>query len=289
VVDTAVEIIRVGQVGVEPSQAVEPDATLFVTPTGFVTSSFGGETALSLTRQMSDAIHTPPSLPPDDVRSRIRSVLGVQESRGEALAARVLATIKKPGYRAEQFEFTSEREIRTPGWLLTPDSSGPSTPTLLYVGEPAAWSSVAEDAFAERLCATGRCRVAVIDVRGRGDTAIGYPPRGRFYFPGRITDEAYVAWFMLMLGKPLLGGQLYDTLRALDHFQSVQAPRDERLCESIDLVNSRRGSDGRWSLEYAYSGKTHFNLEPLRAPSRWNTLRALRVLKWWNEGPTGHS
>ena len=60
----------------EPSQAVEPDATLFVTPTGFVTTSFGGETALSLTRQMADAIHTPPSLPADDVRSRIRSVLG---------------------------------------------------------------------------------------------------------------------------------------------------------------------------------------------------------------------
>ena len=204
----------------EPSQAVEPDATLFVTPTGFVTSSFGGETALSLTRQMSDAIHTPPSLPADEVRSRIRSVLGVEESRGEALAARVLATIKKPGYRAEQFEFTSEREIRTPGWLLTPDSSGPSTPTLLYVGEAAAWSSVAEDAFADRLCATGRCRVAVIDVRGRGDTAIGNPPRGRFYFPGRITDEAYVAWFMLMLGKPLLGGQIYDTLRALDYLRA---------------------------------------------------------------------
>ena len=97
-------------------------------------------------------------------------MLGIEESRGEALAARVLATIKKPGYRAEQFEFTSEREIRTPGWLLTPDNAGPSTPTLLYVGEAAAWSSVAEDAFAERLCATGRCRVAVIDVRGRGDS-----------------------------------------------------------------------------------------------------------------------
>ena len=161
-----------------------------------------------------------PSLPADDVRSRIRSVLGIEESRGEALAARVLATIKKPGYRAEQFEFTSEREIRTPGWLLTPDNAGPSTPTLLYVGEAAAWSSVAEDAFAERLCATGRCRVAVIDVRGRGDCAIGYPPRGRFYFPGRITDEAYLTWFTLMLGKPLLGGQVYDTLRALDYLRS---------------------------------------------------------------------
>ena len=204
----------------ESSQAVESDATLFVTPTGFVTTSFGGETALSLTRQMADEIHRPFSLSADDVRSRIRTVLGVEESRGAALAARVLATIRKPGYRAEQFEFTSDREIRIPGWLLTPDNAGPSIPTLLYVGEPAAWSSVAEDGFAERLCAKEKCRVAVIDVRGRGDCAIGYPPRGRFYFPGRITDEAYLTWFMLMLGKPLLGGQIYDTLRALDYLRS---------------------------------------------------------------------
>ena len=204
----------------ESSQAVEPDATLFVTPTGFVTTSFGGETALSLTRQMADAINQPSPLSADDVRSRIRTVLGIEESRGAALAARLLAAIKKPGYRAEQFEFTSDREIRIPGWLLTPDNAGPSTPTLLYVGEAAAWSSVAEDAFAERLCAKGGCRIAVIDVRGRGDCAIGYPPRGRFYFPGRITDEAYLTWFTLMLGKPLLGGQIYDTLRALDYLRS---------------------------------------------------------------------
>src|SRR6185295_5349561 len=204
----------------EQSQAVEADETLFVTPTGFVTTSFGGETALSLTRQMADEIHTPASLSADDVRSRIRSALGIEESRAAALAARVLATIKKPGYRAEQFEFTSDREIRTPGWLLPPHNAGPSTPTLLYVGEAPAWSSVAEDAFAERLCAKGGCRVAVIDVRGRGDCAIAHPPRGRFYFPGRITGEAYLTWFTLMLGKPLLGGQIYDTLRALDYLRS---------------------------------------------------------------------
>ena len=204
----------------ESSQAVEPEATLFVTPTGFVTTSFGGETALSLTRQMAGGIQTPSSLSPDDLRSRIRRLLGIEESRGAPLAAGVLATIKKPGYRAEQFEFTSDREIRTPGWLLSPDNAEPSTPTLLYVGEASAWSSVAEDAFADRLCARGGCRVAVIDVRGRGDCAMGYPARGRFYFPGRITDEAYVTWFMLMLGTPLLGGQIYDTLRALDYLRS---------------------------------------------------------------------
>jgi hypothetical protein len=168
---------------------------------------------------MADEIHTPSSLSADEVRSRIRSVLSMEESRG-ALAARVLATIRKPGYRAEQFEFTSDREIRTPGWLLTPDNAGPSTPTLLYVGEGAAWSSVAEDAFAERLCAKAGSRVAVIDVRGRGDCAIAYPQRGRFYFSDRVSDEAYLTWFTLMLGKTLLGGQVSDTLRALEYLRS---------------------------------------------------------------------
>jgi len=204
----------------ETSQTVESDATLFVTSTGFVTTSFGGETALSLTRQMAEEMHTPSSLAADDVRARIRSVLGVDDARNAAVGARVLATIKKPGYRAEQFELTSDREIRTPGWLLTPDNAPSSTPTLLYVGEAAAWSSVAEDAFAERLCGKGGCRVAVIDVRGRGDCAIAYPPRGRFYFPGRITDDSYLTWFTLMLGRPLIGGQIFDTLRTLDYLRS---------------------------------------------------------------------
>ncbi len=204
----------------ETSQAVEPDETLLVTPTGFVSTSFGGETALSLTQQMAGAVHTPASLGADDVRKRIRTVLDIEELHAQELAPRVLATIKKPGYHAEQFEFTSDREIRTPGWLLTPDNAGASTPTVLYVGEGSAWSSVAEDAFAERLCAKGGCRIAVIDVRGRGDCAIAYPPRGRFYFPNRISNEAYLAWFSLMLGKPILGGQVYDTMRAVDYLHS---------------------------------------------------------------------
>jgi hypothetical protein len=73
----------------------------------------------------------------------------------------------------------------------------------------------------------------------------------------------------------------YDVLRALDHFQEVDAPRDPRLHEAIELVRRSRSEDGRWSLPPAYSGKTHFRLERVGAPSRWNTLRALRVLKWW--------
>jgi hypothetical protein len=76
----------------------------------------------------------------------------------------------------------------------------------------------------------------------------------------------------------------YDILRALDYFQAVNAPRDPRLAKAIDIVRSSRRKDGRWSLQHTYKGKTYFELERLGAPSRWNTLRALRVLKWWDRG-----
>jgi hypothetical protein len=73
----------------------------------------------------------------------------------------------------------------------------------------------------------------------------------------------------------------YDILRALDYFQSVGAPRDQRLADAIDIVRRSRRADGRWLLQHSHNGKTYFDLERLGSPSRWNTLRALRVLKWW--------
>jgi hypothetical protein len=78
----------------------------------------------------------------------------------------------------------------------------------------------------------------------------------------------------------------YDILRALDYFQAVDVPRDRRLTEAIDIVRALRDSHGRWPLQYSYAGKTYFRLEAVGAPSRWNTLRALRVLKWWERGDT---
>jgi hypothetical protein len=76
----------------------------------------------------------------------------------------------------------------------------------------------------------------------------------------------------------------YDVLRALDYFQAVDAPRYERLADAIALLRDRRRADGRWSLEYTYKGETFFQLETVGGPSRWNTLRALRVLRWWDGG-----
>jgi hypothetical protein len=74
----------------------------------------------------------------------------------------------------------------------------------------------------------------------------------------------------------------YDVLRALDHFQAAGGPRDDRLTEAVAILRARQGNDGRWVLDNRYHGKTYFELERVGAPSRWNTLRALRVLKWWD-------
>ena len=76
----------------------------------------------------------------------------------------------------------------------------------------------------------------------------------------------------------------YDILRALDYFRAVNAPRDQRMAEAVDIIRGRRRKDGRWSLHYGYSGRTHFEMERMGCTSRWNTLRALRVLEWWGRG-----
>lgn len=74
----------------------------------------------------------------------------------------------------------------------------------------------------------------------------------------------------------------YDILRALDYFRAVDAPRDSRLAEAVELVRRKRRADGRWALENTYEGRSFFEMEKRSMPSRWNTLRALRVLRWWD-------
>jgi hypothetical protein len=74
----------------------------------------------------------------------------------------------------------------------------------------------------------------------------------------------------------------YDFLRALDYFQACGAPRDERMSDAIGLLQKKQKTDGRWVLNSGMSGRKYFDLEAAGQPSRWNTLRALRVLKWWN-------
>jgi hypothetical protein len=74
----------------------------------------------------------------------------------------------------------------------------------------------------------------------------------------------------------------YDVLRALDYFRSVGGRPDAHLGEAVALLRSKQQADGKWLLENTHPGRVHFPLEDGDGrPSRWNTLRALRVLKWY--------
>ncbi|HZY46219.1 MAG TPA: hypothetical protein VFE96_00335, partial [Candidatus Bathyarchaeia archaeon] len=76
----------------------------------------------------------------------------------------------------------------------------------------------------------------------------------------------------------------YDVLRALDYFRQAGDPPDHRVDEAIQILRSKKQPDGRWLLENTHRGKVHFALEEGDArPSRWNTLRALRVLNWYEQ------
>ena len=58
---------------------------------------------------------------------------------------------------------------------------------------------------------------------------------------------------------------------------------DERVAEAVDLVASKRDDDGRWSLETRYPGVMPIEMDEGEGrPSRWNTLRAMRVLNWYS-------
>ncbi|MBN1303745.1 MAG: hypothetical protein JXA13_04860 [Anaerolineales bacterium] len=95
---------------------------------------------------------------------------------------------------------------------------------------------------------------------------------------GQVFDPA-------MTRMPFPPRWRYDFIRALDYFQFIGAPKDDRMADAIDLLKKKRKRDGRWNMNSGMSGRIFFDMEKAGKPSRWNTLRALRILKWW-EGKT---
>jgi hypothetical protein len=70
----------------------------------------------------------------------------------------------------------------------------------------------------------------------------------------------------------------YNILRALDYFQVAKVPWDARMQDALDEIKRKQKPDGRWMTAAHHPGKRHFDMEPSRSASRWNTLMALRVL-----------
>jgi hypothetical protein len=73
----------------------------------------------------------------------------------------------------------------------------------------------------------------------------------------------------------------YDILRAMDYFRAAGMPYDNRMDDALDVIMKKREKDGTWKLYAPYPGKAHVLFEKTGQPSRWNTLRASRVLQYY--------
>jgi hypothetical protein len=127
--------------------------------------------------------------------------------------------------------------------------------------------------------ATGGCAQSIA-ARRRGEEYLLERKLVRRKSTGEVVNKAW-----LQFSFPTRW--YYDVLRALEYFRSVGDVRDSRMDESIDLLRSKQQRDGTWLLENTHPGKVHFALEDGDSrPSRWNTLRALRVLSWYEQSAT---
>ncbi len=122
----------------------------------------------------------------------------------------------------------------------------------------------------------GRKSTAVTKARQRAEEYLLKRRLFRSLRTGEIIDKRW-----LRFAYPTIWH--YDVLRALDYFRSTGAKPDSRLGEAIEIVMKRRHQNGRWPLNLLHPEWIPLQMETeVASASRWNTLRALRVLRWCN-------
>lgn len=76
-------------------------------------------------------------------------------------------------------------------------------------------------------------------------------------------------------------GWRYDIMRCLDFLRLTTDWKDERIEDAINLIRKKQTKEGYWNAEALHPGKYFFSMEQAGKPGRWNTLRAIRILNWW--------
>ena len=94
-------------------------------------------------------------------------------------------------------------------------------------------------------------------------------------YPFGMGNKPSSSWFKF--GYPI--GYITDVLQNLEVLAALGQAQDPRLAHALELVVSKQDDQGCWMLEYSYNGKTWVDVEKKGQPSKWVTLRALRVLK----------
>jgi hypothetical protein len=101
---------------------------------------------------------------------------------------------------------------------------------------------------------------------------------------GQIAASSFEYLAGIRLGEFFANACLHGWVerRSPDYFRAAGVKPNERMTEAIELLESKRDADGRWPVEHKYEGDYHLDMDDAEGqPSRWNTLRALRVPRWW--------
>ncbi len=187
----------------EPPVTPEPDTSLWVSESGNIVRSFGGETSVSVARRSAD------SLTPKPVQ--LSKLLGVEQL--SPVRATVLKAVpSRDGITVEAVDIPVSSDVHLPAWIFRPKQSDPAKPALLLLhssGRNAAWG---EDGLCQQLAAAG-ITVCAPDVRGIGDLSPEFSSGAPGYARAHASEEDY-AWSSLILGKPLLGQRVTDILAA---------------------------------------------------------------------------
>jgi len=94
-------------------------------------------------------------------------------------------------------------------------------------------------------------------------------------YPFGMGKQPSSSWFKF--GYPI--GYITDVLQNLEILAALGQAQDPRLANALELLISKQDNQGRWLLEYTYNSKSWVDIEKKGRPSKWVTLRALRVLK----------
>ncbi len=127
----------------------------------------------------------------------------------------------------------------------------------------------------------GRKSAAVTEARKRAEDYLLERGMFRSLRTGKVIDKRWLRFSFPMFWH-------YDVLRGLDYLRSAGIKPDGRVGEAIEVVIQRRHQNGRWPMNLLHSEVIPLQMETgVGRASRWNTLRALRVLRWYNDSPWG--
>ena len=118
---------------------------------------------------------------------------------------------------------------------------------------------------------------AVAKARKRGEEYLLERRMFRSLRTGEVVDKRWLRFSFPTFWH-------YDVLRGLDYLRNAGVPAEGRVREAVEIVTARRHQNGRWPLNLRIRSSFPWGWRPRSAlASRWNTLRALRVLSWYEK------